>query len=229
MNEVVPRSEIRRHQLGLIENPVVATGNVERALSDPSSIKGLVALIRVCGISLGDCQLQYHKRRIIEKIDRGEWFLITDRPFQPLSYVELEKYYGFRFATFSCRNSRIARARMCLSSGPGRWVTNDIESDIAMNTLSFAANWLASRGDEGRLFLAEGKDYANTFRTIVQQWHPLTEGEEHLKEKSVYREYGELRQIRQQFVEGDDPWQISGSSWHWRPVTADIVYELKGE
>ena len=116
---------------------------------------------------------------------------------------------------------------MCLPHGPGRWVTRDIQTDIATNALSFAANWLTSRGDEGRVFLAEGKDYANTFRTMIQEWQPLTDGERHLKDKSVHREFGELRHIRQQFVEADDHWQLSGSSWHWPPVTADIEYELK--
>lgn len=39
----------------------------------------------------------------------------------------------------------------------------------------------------------------------------------------------EVRRIRQQYVEVEDHWQVSGSSWHWRPVTRDIDYELKGE
>jgi hypothetical protein len=72
-------------------------------LSNPSSVRGLPELIRICGVSLEDCQLEYHKRRIIEKIERGEWFLILDRPFKPLTYIELEKHYGFRFAASACR------------------------------------------------------------------------------------------------------------------------------
>jgi hypothetical protein len=118
---------------------------------------------------------------------------------------------------------------MYLTSGPGRWVTKDIEYDTATNALSFAANWLTSRGEEGRIFLAEGKDYANTFRTVVQEWLPLLVEHQHLKAQSMSRSYGEVRRIRQQYVEGEDHWQISGSSWHWRPVTMDIVYELRGE
>jgi hypothetical protein len=212
MSEVVAKGEIRRNQLERIETPVFATREIQRALSDPSSIRGLPEMIRTCGVSLEDCTLGYHRRRMGEKIDRGDWFLITDRPFKPLTPLELEKYFGFRFTAPACRRLSMARANMCLHHGPGRWVTRDIKADIATNTLSFAANWLTSRGDEGRVFLAEGKDYANTFRTIIQEWQPLADGERHLKDKSVYREFGELRHIRQQFVEADDHWQLSGSS-----------------
>jgi len=227
MSEVVAKGEIRRHQLQRIESPVFAKREIQKALNEPSNIRGLPELIRECGISLEDCQLDYHRRRIGEKINRGDWFFIADRPIKPLTSVELEKYYGFRFSAPPCRQLSMARANMCLPHGPGRWVTRDIQTDIATNALSFAANWLTSRGDEGRVFLAEGKDYANTFRTMIQEWQPLTDGERHLKDKSVHREFGELRHIRQQFVEADDHWQLSGSSWHWPPVTADIEYELK--
>jgi hypothetical protein len=106
-------------------------------------------------------------------------------------------------------------------------VTLNIQAELATNALSFAANWLTARGDEGRVFFTDGKDYANTFRTIIQEWQPLIDGEEHLKAESAHHEFGELRRIRQQFVEADDHWQISGSSWHWRPVRADIEYELR--
>ncbi|MFJ5298152.1 hypothetical protein ACIQAL_16665 [Pseudomonas sp. NPDC088368] len=229
MNEVVPRSEIKRHQLARIENPYFATLKVERALTQPSSVCGLPRLISECGIALGDCHREYHKRPILECTDRADWFLVADRPFKPLCDADFVKYKVCGFRALACSKFHMASARMYLTSGPGRWVTKDIEYDTATNALSFAANWLTSRGEEGRIFLAEGKDYANTFRTVVQEWLPLLVEHQHLKAQSMSRSYGEVRRIRQQYVEGEDHWQISGSSWHWRPVTMDIVYELRGE
>ncbi|GEM_PF-217905 len=122
MNEVIPRNEVRRHQIGFIESPFFAKVKVERALNDPSSMRGLMELIRENGISLDDSQLEYHKRRVIEKIDRGGWFLITDKPFKPLSNIELDKHYGFRFAVLSSKNDRsIASSANCVKSDSNLW------------------------------------------------------------------------------------------------------------
>ncbi|AKA22526.1 hypothetical protein PCL1606_10710 [Pseudomonas chlororaphis] len=91
------------------------------------------------------------------------------------------------------------------------------------------ANRLTSFGEEGRMFLGEGKDFMNTSRTLIQEWVPLAEDECLLSSQSSVHRYGELRHIKQRFIEGTDHWPVSGSSWHWQPVTADVVYEYKKE
>ncbi len=32
---------------------------------------------------------------------------------------------------------------------------------------------------------------------------------------------------QQYYVEAEDHWDISGASWHWRPVLANEIYEFK--
>lgn len=95
------------------------------------------------------------------------------------------------------------------------------------NALAFTANRLTSSGDEGRLWLSEGKDYANTTRVVIQQWVPLDEHDKGVASSSVSHNYGKSREIPQIYVETDDNWQISGKSWHWVPVMASEVYEYK--
>lgn len=51
--------------------------------------------------------------------------------------------------------------------------------------------------------------------------------DDQLTHRSVERRYGELRQIKQRYLEGDDNWQQGGKSWHWQPVTPDTAYEYK--
>lgn len=226
MKKVIPRCKFGESRVGFVESPLFAKMDVEKALSRPFSIDGLIDLIAECGVAISDCHLEYHKQRILDRIEQGQWLLITNKPFRPIDVNGINGCLGSVFNKLTLNSS--ARGNY-LSGGPGRWETVDIEHELAKNAVAFAANWLASRGDEGRIFLSEGKDYANTVRTIVQEWRPLSEEQSHLVHKSVSRYYGELRRIKQQYVEGDDHWQISGSSWHWRPVTMDIVYELKGE
>ncbi|MDH0746525.1 hypothetical protein N5D61_09225 [Pseudomonas sp. GD03842] len=229
MKKVIPRASARHYSLNSIESPLFAAFEVERALANPYDLEGLVELIDDAHIALSDCRLEYHKRSILERMERAEWLLVTDRPFKPLKISELTGTAKFNLRSLSVAPALHVAKRMTLTGGPGRWVTKGIEYDTARNAVFFAANWLTSRGDEGRMFLSEGKDYANTSRTVVQEWQPLMDGQMHLRDKSVSRYYGEQRRIGQQFVEAEDHWQISGTSWHWRPTIGNITYELKGE
>ncbi|MCY1459378.1 hypothetical protein D9M71_768460 [compost metagenome] len=92
---------------------------------------------------------------------------------------------------------------------------------------AFIANFLASRGDEGRVFLSAGKDYANTTRTVTQEWVPLESEERDFAPSSAIHKYGVVRKTTQIYVEADDHWDVTGASWHWRPVIANEVYEFK--
>lgn len=112
--------------------------------------------------------------------------------------------------------------------GAGQWVTIDDDYHGLKNTAILALNRLTSMGDEGRLLGSSGKDYQNTKRDKVQQWQPLPEdAEEHLVAESAVHKYGATRRIPQTYLEGNDAWAVSGNSWHWQPVTADVVYEKK--
>lgn len=224
--KVVPFAKASRYPLCSLEDPLFARFNVERALPRPSEICGLVDLISECRIALSDCTWEYHKRPILEKIECADWLLVMDRPFQPLTLKKLKRHTIRSLEGFHSEEGSVALRRLLLAAGPGRWVTKDIKYDIATNVVAFASNWLTSRGDEGRPFWSEGKDYANTFRTIIQEWQRLPDDKLHLEAKSIARYYGDVRHIRQQYVQADDHWQISGSSWHWRPVQSDIDYEL---
>ncbi|NWA18520.1 type VI secretion system tip protein VgrG, partial [Pseudomonas gingeri] len=115
-------------------------------------------------------------------------------------------------------------------SGPGHWVTIDHDYHVLKNTALLAINRLVSMGDEGRLFGAEGKDYANTKRDKIQEWRPLPEDvDENFKEQSAVYIYGETRRVIQTFLEGDDSWAADGRSWHWQPVISDREYEKEAD
>ena len=52
------------------------------------------------------------------------------------------------------------------------YVQSDLWTGVAL-----AANFVTSRGDEGRFFASDGKDHANTRRVLSQRWVPLSENE----------------------------------------------------
>jgi type VI secretion system secreted protein VgrG len=112
--------------------------------------------------------------------------------------------------------------------GPGQWITVEHDYHGLKNTAIMAINRLTSMGDEGRLFGSEGKDFMNTKRDKIQEWHPLpSDAPEFVMEKSASHRYGEKRKITQTFLEGDDSWATGGKSWHWQPIIADDILEEK--
>lgn len=102
------------------------------------------------------------------------------------------------------------------------YVQSDLWTGVAL-----AANFVTSRGDEGRFFASDGKDYANTRRVVSQRWMPLGENERSFARLSAIHRYGDVRRITQNYVQADDPWAITGESWHWRPVVPDEEYEYR--
>jgi type VI secretion system secreted protein VgrG len=112
--------------------------------------------------------------------------------------------------------------------GSGHWITVNDDYHGLANTAIMAINRLTSMGDEGRVFGSDGKDYMNTKRDKIQEWRPLpSDATEDMEKKSAIHRYGERRIIKQTFLEGDDAWPVSGTSWHWQPTIADDVYEDK--
>ncbi|QVM96329.1 hypothetical protein JYG36_25060 [Pseudomonas sp. SORT22] len=227
MEEIIPSSRIEQYNLFNIESPLFAALTIEAALSRRYQIPGLDGLLAQCGLSMLHCLKPEDHVRILSRVKRGEWLLVTSRPFQPLSGIPMctvadpagpRSLLGF----FSSEQE----LRM-IKKGPGKWRTISIDLEGARSIVAFLANRITSMGDEGRPFLTEGKDYANTMRTVTQQWVPLEQHDQSFAPRLIVRSYGEIRKIKQIYVEGEDHWQVVGKSWHWRPVVADTVYEYK--
>ncbi|AJJ64850.1 hypothetical protein [Yersinia aldovae] len=112
--------------------------------------------------------------------------------------------------------------------GPGHWVTIDNNKRGLRNTGIMALNRLFSVGEEGRFFGSDGKDLMHTVQDKIQEWRPIPTGTAYsIASRSVIRKYGEIRKIKQNYLEGDDNWQVEGKSWHWQPVQMDDEYEFQ--
>lgn len=213
MKRLIPRAEIELHDLTKIESPYFAGNQIRTYFAAPYALPGLQDLIRDCHLSSQVVVEQKNVETLIKKIERGDWLLVMDTPFLPLSR-ECRAKYGYLMGRR-------------LYAGPGRWKLINIDYDGVKNTVAILANRLGSWGEEGRLFGSDGKDFENTTRVMTQQWVRLERSEEHLASRSAEYRYGDLRYIKQRFQEGEDNWKVSGKSWHWQPVTADITYEYK--
>lgn len=226
MERLVYWRDIGQEDLPEIEHPSFAVTKVRRVLEFAPCTAGLDALLRSCNIwSVSNLQPD-DRQRILRRIEDAEWLLMTQSPFSPL----LDDRSGQYRHILSCEPKRYletGRVSRRPESGPGKWRTQKIEKNWLRNSVAFAANRITSLGDEGRMWLSEGKDYANTTRVVTQRWVPLDEHDKYVALRSVSRRYEESRQISQIYVEADDNWQVSGKSWHWVPVLANEVYEYK--
>lgn len=114
------------------------------------------------------------------------------------------------------------------ASGPGVWVTQEYDYLGLANLAIGVLNRVTSMGDQGRVFGSDGRDLKNTMRDVIQEWQPLPEDAPlSLLQTSMTHTYGETRRIRQQYLEGNDQWAVGGSSWHWKPVIANKVFEVR--
>ena len=251
MERLIPCSEMKKYSLAHIESPFFASATVENSLFRPMEISGLTDLIKACGSSIVDCLYEPDRARILEKVKCGDWLLVSDDPFSPLSEDCFGTYSHltgkeFSLAGFSLRRTeskseqvaegsflklpemlRPTQNKPKFESGSGKWVTKDIDYDSVNNTFAVIINRAGTLADEGRLIFSDGKDFANTTRTIVQEWIPLDDDERSFETHSAKHAYGAIRHIKQRFLEADDEWQVTGKSWHWVPATADTVYERK--
>ncbi|WP_146136272.1 hypothetical protein [Pseudomonas simiae] len=221
MQKLIPRRQLQNFDPSTIElvSPIFATSIVESQLSSTAHLFGLSELIRECGVRLSSCVGRNERKGILEKVKSGEWLLISER-MGALNDAGARRCIPIGFSPRQLESEEVA--------GPGKWAFFSIDYDGVKNTAIIAANRLGSIGDQGRVFGSDGKDLANTTRTLIQQWVPLNDFEEHRIADSAIRRYGELRHTPQRFLEGEDKWQVGGKSWHWQPVTQDEAYEIKG-
>jgi|GEM_PF-748567 len=229
MRKLVQWMDLKYEDPERIESPFFALSVVESALSERGELDGLDRLLKSCGVHSG-CTVSYESKfQILDRIRQGDWLLITDRPVKPIiSYPE--DYYPWLSMIISKHKEEGFLGTGAVYSeqgGPGKWKTVNIKKHVGTNTAAMLANRFTSMGDEGRLFGSDGKDFANTVQTVVQQWVPLDAHDAHMKHSSVSRTYGVTREINQMYLEGGDNWQISGKSWHWSPPVANVVYESK--
>lgn len=215
MKRLIPHADIEKYDLTKIESPYFAGINVREFFRVPHTLPGFGELLSECNISAACCVTDKGQRRVLEKLATGDWLFVMNRPFLSLSRACRVKY------------GHLMGRRLYV--GPGKWEKVSIDYDGVKNTAILAANRLVSAGDEGRVFLSDGKDLANTTRVMTQRWVRLDRRDDLLTHRSVERKYGALRHIKQRYLEGDDNWQVGGKSWHWQPVTPDVAYEYKDE
>lgn len=114
------------------------------------------------------------------------------------------------------------------NTGPGKWVLKNIDHDVMWNVLAIAANRSGTIANEGSVIFSEGKDWANTSRTLIHEWERLGADERHFESGSAIYRYGDVRKTTQKYVESTDHWAVTGQSWHWVPATPNVIFE-RGE
>lgn len=226
MEKLTRWTNVRPDDLCRVEDPFFSTGIIRDYLQSRGYVKeifGVTELLRGCGL-YGSVRLASDQiDRALRPVASGEWMLIKDRPFKP---INLEGNWYARTCSKRGDDDFLINTVSAMS-GPGKWKIRSMGVNKFASSAAFVANFLTSRGDEGRVFLSSGKDFANTTRTVRQEWVPLDEEEQDFSPSSAIHRYGMERKVTQIYVEADDAWDVSGASWHWRPIIANEEYELK--
>jgi len=228
MDKLTRWTNVTKDELCKVEDPFFSVSIVRSILMSRgyvSEIKGIDDLLRACGV-YGSVRLTSNAiDRVLRPVASGEWMLIKNEPFKP---IDIEKCWCARVRSQCVDDTYLLNTASAIS-GPGKWRTVAVQINKFSSGAAFFANFLTSRGDEGRVFLSSGKDFANTTRTVSQKWVPLDTEDRGFAKASVIHRYGLEREVTQIYVEADDAWDVSGSSWHWRPVVANDEYEFKDE
>jgi hypothetical protein len=199
-------------------------------------MRGLLDLIRDCGFYPYQCLEPIPKRIILSRIEKAEWLLACSNPFVPFR----PNCYDFWRDAWprEQRSSSESEALQLPSvshklepkasaSGPGKWVLKNIDHDAVWNVLAVAANRSGTIANEGSVILSDGKDFANTTRTLIHEWARLSGGERSYEAGSAIYRYGELKKTVQKYLEADDHWALNAQSWHWVPATPDVIFERR--
>lgn len=223
MERIAIWKDVKPEELVRVENPCFAVSCVRYNLLERRDLRGLKDLMTVCGVATYRSPTEDGMRAVLKRVEEGEWLLVKDQTSHP---IDVSRYWYARacrlHGTLPCLDEPVFSGQ-----GPGKWKTISISANKRASGLAFTANFFASLADDGRAFLSAGKDYANTVRVVTQRWVPLDGNELSFARSSAIHQYGKLRTITQSFVEFDDQWDVSGRSWHWRPVVANEVHEFK--
>ncbi|QXI38078.1 hypothetical protein [Pseudomonas xantholysinigenes] len=236
MKRLIPRKEARKYRPGSFEKPFFAVSEVAGALFRPYDLPGLIELIHECGSSIQNCLREYPKNAILKKVSDADWLLVCSRPFSPFTpsgvefWSEQPSLGKDRFVGGVREEpSEIGKSasQKIVDAGAGKWVLKEIDHDAFRNTLAIIANRSGTIANEGSVIFSEGKDWANTSRTLIHEWVRLSADEMHFESRSAIHRYGDLKKTAQKYVGSDDHWAITGQSWHWVPATPNVIFELR--
>lgn len=226
MDRLIRWNDVWKEDLPNVENPFLAASVVRGQLQSMGYVqrlRGLTELLIACSLYTNR-KLDGDEVSIVTgRVESGEWLLLKREALSPIRADE--NVYAKRCRSKS--SELFFGPAGSLSFGPGKWKIMDVRRRKIASGAAFFGNFLASLSDEGRVFLSDGKDYANTTRVVTQKWVPLGDEELYIAESSAIFKYGEVKETVQIYVQGDDAWEVSGSVWYWRPVIADEVYDLK--
>ncbi|MFJ4391223.1 hypothetical protein [Pseudomonas soli] len=172
MDRICEWRDVWKEDLEKIEDPFFARSVVGVALQNNKSLSGLSDFRRACGLPLGYLLMQDDMRRVLKLVEDGKWLLIREQVISP---IDVSHYPWLRSATSKLDLLRF-ESNYPAVEGPGKWKTFSIDTDLLWSGVAFAANFLTSRGDEGRLFASGGKDYANTRRVVGQSMSGASPG-----------------------------------------------------
>lgn len=227
MEKLTRWPDVRKEHLCKVESPFFAVSIVRDNLRSRGYVQevfGVTELLKECGLYYSSVNLMGDQiDRALRPVASGEWMLIRDEAFKPINTEE--NWYARLCSRQNDGDFLISTVSEV--SGPGKWKITSMRVNKFASSAAFVANFLVSRGDEGRAFLSSGKDFANTTRTVTQEWVPLGAEDRIVASSSAIHSYGMERIVTQIYVEADDAWDVSGASWHWRPVIANEEYELK--
>ncbi|WP_248917695.1 hypothetical protein [Pseudomonas entomophila] len=233
---LIPRYKIYLYPDSQFENPFFAVSHVEQALLDPDEIFGLTELILEMGFYPSQCLEPLPKGIILEKVENAEWLLACSNPFSPyrpdsssLRTGHMYPQRGDSSGVIARNSSRVSdhALQVAAGTGPGKWVLKSIDHDVLWNMLAITANRSGTISNEGGVIFSDGKDWANTRRTLIHEWVGLSMDEKSFELGSAIHRYGELKRTTQKYVEADDHWALKGQSWHWVPATPDKIFERR--
>lgn len=233
---LIPRNQLYLYPDSQFESPSLAVSHVRQALLDPREIFGLTELILEIGFYPSQCLQPLPKKIILEKVESAEWLLACLKPFRPYRPDSSSAWVGRMYHQLGGSSGAVAHnssrapehaLQVAAGTGPGKWVLKSIDHDALWNVLAIAANRSGTIANEGSVMFSDGKDLANTSRTLIHEWVRLSTGEQHYKSGSAIHRYGELKKTTQKYLEADDHWALTGQSWHWVPATADVIFERR--
>ena len=155
MDRICEWRDVWKEDLERVEDPFFACSVVQRALLENTTLRGLCDFQKACDLPLGRPLLQDDIWRALKLVEDGRWFLIREQPISP---IDVSRYPRLRWAE-SKLDLLLSESKYPEADGPGKWKTFSIDTDLLWSGVALAANFLTSRGDEGRLFSSEGKDY----------------------------------------------------------------------
>jgi len=153
MDRICEWRDVWKEDLERVEDPFFACSVVQRALLENTTLRGLCDFRKACDLPLGRPLLQDDIWRALKLVEDGRWFLIREQPFSP---IDVSRYPRLRWAE-SKLDLLLSESKYPEVDGPGKWKTFSIDTDLLWSGVALAANFLTSRGDEGRLFFERGE------------------------------------------------------------------------